>query len=159
MKEGEGPGEAEEEYNEVEWERTVYHRLQRPPLRLRGERSCCRIQMYLTGHQSKSAFSPVDRGRGFLLGDTGRTRAGAAGLCAALLQRDARVSEFLSPGYPGVFVGSSHRLLRSRGGRRHGVSGGAQIFPLLPRHRLSGINRHLQPTEGISEKSSHLNHS
>lgn len=149
MKEGEGTGEAEEEYNEVEWERTVHHRLRLPALRLCHKLRCRRIQMPRSGVQSQSAFPSWDRGRSFLLGNTSRTWASATWACTGLLQGEARLSEFFSLGDFGVLAGSSYRLLRCCSGRRHGVFGRAEIFPLLP--RLGGYKPHLRATEDLPE--------
>lgn len=157
MKEGEGTGEVEEEYNEVEWERTVHHRLRLPALRLCHKRRCRRIQMHRSGLQSQSAFPPWDRGRGFLLGNTSRTWASAPRAGTSLLQREARLSEFFSLGDFGVLAGSSHRLLRRCSGWRHGVTRRAEICPLLP--RLGGYKPLLRAAEDLSEGTRRIHNS
>ncbi|KAG7329251.1 hypothetical protein KOW79_007425 [Hemibagrus wyckioides] len=61
MKEGDGPDEAEEDYNEVEWQRSVRRGLQQPALRVRRERGSGRVRVSLSGSQSEGAL-PTERG-------------------------------------------------------------------------------------------------
>ncbi len=138
---------AEEDYNEVEWQRTVHHRLQQSALRVRRERRGRGIQMHRVGLQCASALPPGHRCRRVLLGHPGDSRAGPDWGGAGLLPGQSQVCEFLPLWDLSVSFGGPDGVLR-RGGRwRHGVLGGEEVRALLP--GLCGCKPGVRPAQGV----------
>lgn len=156
MKES-GGEEVEEDYNEVEWQRTVHHRLQLRAFRLRPERRGRGIQMRRFGLQGASALPSGHRGGRVLLGDPGGSRAGPDGDGAGVLSRQAQVREFLPLWDLSVSSGGPHRVLGRGGGRGHGVAGGEEVRALL--RGFGGCKHGVRPAEGLPKGSGGFNRS